>query len=293
MASSLTMVVERSIAVVARNSPTYDRGARDLRRAWRSSAQELSTDDAPAVKSRLAAVDGGPWRASPSAFDEMARPFSASLSDDGGRDGSGTGAAGASTVAPASALAALRRSDRAARASATTVEAFFSASMSSETPAEELMARSTRADKFGFCKYEQARSPGCDGWRLRRLCDGGASLKRGGRVSRATDEVRIDRPPVQASGDRKTLASSSADCYQQLLLASLHYKRGCGQPRSAKSSAALHRCIAAVCAAAARRACLGNRARATGCKSRRRGEPRAGCGTAEVATPPQERSRRL
>ena len=36
-------------------------------------------------------------------------------------------------------LAALRRSDRAARASATTVEAFFSASMSSETPAEEDM----------------------------------------------------------------------------------------------------------------------------------------------------------
>ena len=36
----------------------------------------------------------------------------------------------------------LRRSDRAARASATTVEAFFSASMSSLTPAEELMVES-------------------------------------------------------------------------------------------------------------------------------------------------------
>ena len=36
----------------------------------------------------------------------------------------------------------LRRSDRAARASATTVEAFFSASISSLTPAEELMVES-------------------------------------------------------------------------------------------------------------------------------------------------------
>ena len=74
---------------------------------------------------------------SPSAFAEMACASLASLSEDVVSACSDSRAARKSlTAAPASALAALRRSDRAARASATTVEAFFSASMSSETPAE-------------------------------------------------------------------------------------------------------------------------------------------------------------
>ena len=74
---------------------------------------------------------------SPSAFAEMACASFASLSEDVVSACSLSRAfLRSSTAAPASALAALRRSDRAARASATTVEAFFSASMSSETPAE-------------------------------------------------------------------------------------------------------------------------------------------------------------
>ena len=80
---------------------------------------------------------------SPSAFAEMACASFASLSEDVVSACSLSRAfLRSSTAAPASALAALRRSDRAARASATTVEAFFSASMSSETPAEELMVES-------------------------------------------------------------------------------------------------------------------------------------------------------
>ena len=75
---------------------------------------------------------------SPSAFAEMAWASFASLSEDVVSACSLSRAfLRSSTAAPASALAALRRSDRAARASATTVEAFFSASMSSLTPAEE------------------------------------------------------------------------------------------------------------------------------------------------------------
>ena len=112
-------------------------------------------------------------------------------------------------------------------------------------------------------------------------------------MSRATDGVlRSDDSASQASG----LKDTSKLAGLLLLLASAAQlactrSRGNNAPRSAKSSAAQHRCIAAVCAAAARRACNLCSRESDRLQKQRRGEPRRRRRSSPKRTS-QERSRR-